>query len=531
MGFFNFLKKRNKEITESKLNVAGDKTGVEWVKDTNWIPLAYEQYLNFYFYKGDIDYLGWFLNRGVLDMGLLQIMAQQYRKTYKDYFLCNSYYENNVKKTHSGLPRLMVDTLVNCLGIYQVKDVKDNETNEATTKRLDEILKENNFKSTFKKQVAMDLVIGDGAYIINIDSTESDMPIIEYIDGRNVSYEYIGDRVKSVIINKNYEYKKQLYECYEKRSTKRIEETDETGKTIIKTVATIEYKLFVKNGNKSWNEVLLDAIPQTKGLKDLMYTNIPFMLAVPCIRKMDAETKRGESIFKGKIEIFDDIDQSLSQRANTMRAITPVEYVDSNLLEKDDKGRAMMPSAYGKQFITYKGSNSYSADPKDVMTKFYDIDFSKLDTETQNLIKEACVGIISPASFGYDVSSKDNALAQREKEKATLQTLKDMQDYEIDTLTRLFTMTMAVDDLITDKNATPQETNIQVMFSDYATPSRSERIEKFKDAYLSGAMSIDRYIQEVYFDEDKETQEKEKQALLEAQARGKFDFNILEQEN
>ena len=530
MGFFNFLKKRNKEITESKLNVAGDKTGVEWVEDTNWIPLAYEQYLNYYFYKGDIDYLGWFLNKGVLDMGLQQIMAQEVRKTYKNYFLCNSYYESNVKKTHSGLPRLIVDTLVNCLGTYQAKDIRENETNEATTKRLDKILKENNFKSTFKKQVSMDLVVGDGAYIINVDPKESDMPIIEYIDGRNVSYEYIGDRVKAVIINKNYEYNKQLYECYEKRSTKRIEETDETGKTTIKTVATIEYKLFVKNGNKSWNEIALDTIPQTKNLKDLMYMNIPFMLAVPCIRKMDAETKRGESIFKGKIELFDDIDQSLSQRANTMRAITPVEYVDSNLLEKDNKGNPIMPSTYGKQYVTYKGSNSYSADPKDVMTKFYDIDFNKLDTETQNLIKEACVGIISPASIGYDISKKDNAEAQREKEKTTLQTLKDMQDYEIDTLTRLFTITMAVDDLISNPNAIPDRTNIQVMFSDYAIPSRSERIEKFSPAYLNGAISIDRYIQEVYFDEDKETQEKEKQALLQAQNKSKFDFNFTEEE-
>lgn len=530
MGFFNFLKRRNKEINTSKLSVAGDKKGVEWVQDTNYIPLTYEQYLNYYFYKGDIDYLGWYLNKGVLDMGLQQIMAQQYRKSYKDYFLCNSYYESNVKKTHSGLPRLIVDTLVNCLGTYQVKDLINEEVNETTTKRLIEILKENNFKSTYKKQVAMDLVVGDGAYIINVDSKESDIPIIEYLDGRNVSFEYIGDRVKSVIINKNYEWNNQLYECYERRSTKRVEETDETGKTSKKTVATIEYKLFVKNGNKSWNEVELTSIPQTKNLKNLMYMNIPYMLAVPCIRKMNDETKRGDSIYKGKIEIFDDIDQSLSQRANTMRAITPVEYVDSNLIEKDNKGIPIMPSTYGKQYVTYKGSNSYSSDPKDVMTKFYDIDFNKLDTETQNLIKEACVGIISPASIGYDISKKDNAEAQREKEKATLQTLKDMQDYEIDTLTRLFTITMAVDDLISNPNAIPNKTNIQVMFSDYATPSRSERIEKFKDAYLSGAMSIDRYIQEVYFDEDKETQEKEKQALLKAKAQSKFNFNILDEE-
>jgi len=527
MGFFNFLKKRNKEQNSNKLSVAGDKRGIEWVKDTNWIPTAYEQYQNYYWYKGDADYLGWFYTKGVYDMGLQSIMAQQFRINFQNYFWYKAYSEANIKKTHSGLPRLIIDTLVNCLGSYQVKDVKDEEVNKTITDRLNEILRENNFKSTFKKQVAMDLVIGDGAYIINVDPKETDMPLIEYIDGRDVSFEYVNDRVKAVIINKNYEYKNRLYECYEKRSTKRVYDEEEKK---YKTVATIEYKLFTKNGNKTWDQVELNSIPQTENLKDVMYPNIPYMLAVPCIRKMNDETKRGDSIFKGKAEVFDDLDQSFSQESNTMRAITPVEWIDSNLLEKDDKGNTIVPSTFGKQIVYFKGSNSYNDDPKGVMTKFYDVDFNKLNTETQENIKRACVGIISPATLGYDVSKKDNAEAQREKEKQTLQTLKDMQDYEIEVLTSLFKKILIVDDLITNPDELPQRTNIQVMFSDYATPSRSERIAKFKDAYLSGAMSIDRYIQEVYFDESKEAQEKEKEALLQAQVKDKFNFNFLEQE-
>lgn len=527
MGIFNFFKKRQKDQNNMKLSVAGDKRGIEWVKDTNYIPLAFKQYENYYWYKGDADYLGWFYTKGIYDLGLQTIMVQQARVNYKDYFWCGAYNESGIKRTHSGLPRLIVDTLVNCLGTYQTKDMKDDEVQETTTKRLLEILEENNFATTFKKQLTMDLVIGDGAYIINVDPKESDIPLIEYVDGRDVSYEWNGDRVKAVIINKNYVYEDKLYECYERRSTKRV--YDEETKRF-KTVATIEYKLFTKSGNKAWCEVELNTIPQTENLKNLEYTNIPYMLAVPCIRKMDAETKRGESLFKGKVEIFDDLDQSMSQESNTMRAITPVEWIDSNLLEHDDKGNAIVPAKYGKQILYYKGSNSYSDEPKSVMTKFYDVDFNKLSVETQENIKRGCVGIIAPSTIGYDISKKDNAEAQREKEKATLQTLKDLQQYCIKVLTPLFTRVMAVDDLITNPDGIPQETNIQVMFSDYATPSRSERIEKFKEAYLSGAMSLDRYIQEVYFDEDKETQEKEKQALLQAQNKSKFDFNILEQE-
>ena len=521
MGLFNFLKNRQKTINNEKLNVVGGKIATEWVKETNTIPIVYNQYLNYYMYKGDLDYLGWYLTKGVYDMGLQVIMTQQVRINYNDYFWRGSYLEHGIKRTHSGMPKTIVDTLVNCLGVYQAKDMKDDEENKIKTDRLKEILKENNFKATFKKQLTMDLVIGDGAYIINVEKNE-EYPYIEYIDGRDCTFEYKGDKITAVIINKNYEYKNKLYECYERRSTRKIDGIK---------VATIEYKLFVKSGNKSWNEVELNTIPQTENLKNLIYTNIPFMLAVPCVRNMNPETKRGDSIYTGCAELFDDLDQALSIESNTYRASVPVEYIDSNLIEKDGKGNPIMPSCYGKQYITYKGANSYNAEPKEVHTQFYNIDWTKLTAEAHETILRICTNCkVSPASLGYDTSKKDNAEAQREKEKATLQTLKDLQAYEIETLTSLFTKVMAVDDLMVDPDAKPSETNIQVMFSDYGTPTRSERIEKFMDAYLKGGMSLDRYIQEVYFDEDKETQEREKKALLEMQVKDKIDFNFLEQE-
>ena len=527
MGLFNFLKNRQKTINNEKINVSGSKLAIEWVRETNTIPIVYNQYLNFYMYKGDLDFLGWYLTKGVYDLGLQVIMTQQVRINYQDYFWRGSYLEHGIKRTHSGMPKLIVDTLVNCLGVYQAKDVKDDVVNNIKTDRLNEILKENNFKATFKKQNTMDLVIGDGAYIINVEKG-ADIPYIEYIDGRDCSFEYKGDRIIAVIINKNYEHNNKLYECYERRSTKRVYNA-ELGK--YETHATIEFKLFTKTGNKSWGEVNLNEIPQTENLKNLEYTNIPFMLAVPCVRKMNAETKRGESIYTGCSELFDDLDQALSIESNTYRASVPVEYIDSNLIEKDNKGNPIMPSCYGKQYITYKGANSYNAEPKEVHTQFYNIDWTKLTNEAHELIMRICaVCGVSPASLGYETSRKDNAEAQREKEKATLQTLKDIQSYEVDVLTSLFTKVMAVDDLIVDPNAKPSETNIQVMFSDYGTPTRSERIDKFMDAYLKGGMSLDRYIQEVYFDEDKTTQEKEKQLLLQAKQQNKFNFNFSEEQ-
>ena len=71
---------------------------------------------------------------------------------------------------------------------------------------------------------------------------------------------------------------------------------------------------------------------------------------------------------------------------------------------------------------------------------------------------------------------------------------------------------------------------IEVSFKDYATPSLSEKINTYKDAVKDGVMSVDRFIQECYGEESEETQEQERQALIEALDRDKPSFNIMSQE-
>jgi hypothetical protein len=254
------------------------------------------------------------------------------------------------------------------------------------------------------------------------------------------------------------------------------------------------------------------------------------MLAIPCMREIDDETKRGVSMFRGRVDIFDDLDQSLSMESNTLRASTPVEYMDENTLEHDDDGKAKKPSVYGKQFILYKGASSYSEQAKGITTVFYNIDFSKLSVESQENVSRALNGWISPASFGFDVSRKDNALAQREKEKITIQTLKDYKEYLIPIYEDLAKCLIACDNLMRDRKYKYEEIKIEVKFKDYATPTLSEKINEFKDAVLSGVLSVDRFITECYGDESQESQDKEKEALLQALQKNKFNFNFSEGE-
>lgn len=487
--------------------------------------LAIEQEENYLWYKGNPDYLMWFYTRGLVENGFQTIFNEMLAHNWASYYWTLSAQEQEIKRTHSGLPRQTITFIDRALGdpIFKCEEADK-------TKLIEKIYKSNNALSTFSKQKRLDAVIGDGAYIVNIDSDLSDYPIIEYIDGRDCQFELIGDKITAVIFCKRYTYNDTIYSCFERRTTERKKSLFK--KNTYKTYAVNERALFVNDSKKGFTQVSLDAIPQTKGLQEREVLDIPIMMAIPCLREIDDETKRGVSMFRGRIDLFDDLDQSLSMESNTLRASTPVEYLDENSLEHDKDNQPIKPSTFGKQFIIYKGSQNYNEANKGITTVFYNIDFSKLSVESQENVSRALNGWISPASFGFDISRKDNALAQREKEKITLQTLKDFKEYEVDVLERLTQLVLTCYDLMTkDKNSfSYKEYNIEVKFKDYATPTLSEKIQAYKDAVLSGVLSVDRFITECYGDESPESQEKEKQALLEALQKDKFNFNFSEVE-
>ena len=490
------------------------------------VNLAIEQEENYLWYKASPDYLMWFYTRGIVQNGLFNIMNQYLARNWMGYYWTTSALEDGIKRTHSGLPRQTITFIDRALGdpMFKLED-------KGQEKQLEEILKSNNALSTFSKQKRLDAVVGDGAFIVNIDSELSEHPILEYVDGRDCQFEFVGDKITGVIVFKRYEVNGEIYTCVERRTTERKKHL--ISKKLGKTLSIIEYALFRNDSERGFLECPLNTIPQTENLQPRNIYDLPFMLAIPCMREIDDESKRGVSMFRGRLDIFDDLDQSLSMEANTLRASTPVEYLDENSLEHDDDGKPVKPSVYGKQFVLYKGATNYNEASKGITTVFYNIDYTKLSVESQENVSRALNGWISPASFGFDVSRKDNALAQREKEKITIQTLKDYKEYLIPVYEDVAKCLLACDNLMENAKYQYEDIKVEVAFKDYATPTLSEKINTYKDAVKDGVMSVDRFILECYGDESKESQDKERESINEAlklQAKSKFDFNILEQE-
>ena len=167
--------------------------------------------------------------------------AEMFRNT-KDYFWRYVMFEKQMKNTHSGLPKTIVDVVVAVTGKPKIEAKATNETDEnlksnavLSNALVQKMLEENNFFYDFKNnQLPYTLVIGDGVYLINYNMAKSDLPIWEYIDGRNVEYEFDGNRIKSIITRRYYERENKTYVLFDTRSIERVK-TEEGYKKYIKS--------------------------------------------------------------------------------------------------------------------------------------------------------------------------------------------------------------------------------------------------------------------------------------------------------
>jgi hypothetical protein len=309
----------------------------------------------------------------------------------RDYFWAIASKEADVKRTHSSLPGAIVYTLNHILGkpsysIQKVNEKKQLQEDEENQLRLDGVLKANKFYTTLKrKQVPLMLGIGDGVWTVSYNSKiKKNCPIIEFIDGKNCSFEWFGDICKAVNIRKYYTDGNKNYMLVERRST------NDAGK------ATIQYVLYLlDNDLKPKEEVNLDRLPETRNLKGTEFDFIDGILAVPCIFKFDHETERGKSIFAEKLDLFDDLDQNLSQASNTVRLSTPEEYYPEALSDRTADGKTKPPKRYDRRFITVPTDfDAVGENSNKIFVTQPQLNFDKYDTNALEIVHNILQGLI-----------------------------------------------------------------------------------------------------------------------------------------
>lgn len=454
-------------------------------------------------YTGDAEeILNYYSRAQVIDFNYDPI----YTRNKKSYFWCVSATEQDIKRTHSGQPRNIVDTLVNIVGVPRIGVGTPNGELQEIDKRLQKILKENHFSRMLTQQARpMTFVEGWGAWKINWDKDLSDTPILLYYRANAVDFVYKSGRLVAIIYKDYFQdEKKHDYVLFEIR---RLEKGN----------LYIEKELFKMNSSTDIiQSVPLKSLPQLRDVQErIVITNFHSFLGYPCIIYEDnnADTY-GRSIFTGKIDMFDDLDQCLSQSANTVRRSTTLEYFDTMYLEKDDKtGMPKMPHAFDRKYIAFKGSKNgdgtFSGTGPIQVTQ-PQVNFEQYSAEATNILLQIISGIMSPATLGIDIAKKDNAEAQREKEKVTIFTRNTVMEEEGETLRRIANDLLCADEFMRKNKVTCSEYDVYVQYDEFADASFENKLEAVLGGWREGLISDDTAIEYLYgktWPEDKKKKE------------------------
>ena len=420
-----------------------------------------------------------------------------------------------VKRIHSGIPRAIIDVISSIVGKPDIT---------ADDLRLDDIFETNNFEFMLIQQSRpMTLAKGDGAWKININPALSNNPLIEWYDAENW-----GPLVKSNIMlgmwfksfykdkdNKNY----VLYET----------------RTLRPEGLAIEYQLFQLDKSNNLMSCDNSKIPELADLQNQLIEGCKCLLAVPNKYYFDPlYPTRGKSIYDGKIDLFDFLDEILTQAGQTNRVSTPVEYYPTDLLQRSKHGEPILPKMYNRQYVKIDATPDGDGNMKNQITTTQpDLNFDKYSQLYNDVLGDILIGLLSPSSLGIDIAKKDNADAQREKEKQSIFTRNTVIANETKALVKLCNMLLMCQDYIETGIMQEKDYQITVKYDEFANPSFESELQVLGPAWNNGQLSTERYANLLWAGKlSDEELAKEIAWLDENKKQDDFDMNaLMEHEN
>lgn len=444
-------------------------------------------------YRGNGDELEQFYRNPESD---INIDSETFSNT-RQYFWGISSKEDSIKKTHSGLSGTIISVLNNVIGepdIFVESQEENKNADLMETDRLHEILENSDFFNTLmQEQQPLTLVVGDGVWLPYIDKNFSDLPILKFIDGEYIDFEYTYSTITGINIKTYYAYENKQYMLLEKRTLENKIVNDKR-----KLSSVIKYNLFELNPAGEIKELVpLSTIPDTQGLEDLLLPDFDMLLGVPSIFWKE-QSGRGKSVFHNKLDLLDDYDQAYSQASNVVRLSSPVEMISSSLFDRDEEGRAIIPKRYDRRFMVLK-SELFDANGNSLIHTSQPNLNADIFTNQGSNVKDAILsGLISPATLGQDLARNSNALAQREKEKITMMTRNQIVDRQMSIISKVCKLVLKLDDYLNDREVKDYE--IAVNYPEYANPSFDSKLELLSAILVQGGITEERYVDELWGD-------------------------------
>lgn len=378
-----------------------------------------------------------------------------------------------IRKIHSGLPAMVAGTLSDIV-------IADFDGLELTVGKAEweEIAKDNDFDKLLGESITDTLVAGDGAFKITVDPDVSEYPIMEFYSGDQVDYMRKRGRLQEILFYTDYRHKDKDY---------RLEETFGRG--------YVRCRLL----NDQGKEVPLTTVPETAQLQpEITYTG-DFIMAVPMqFFKSPKWPQRGKSIFDSKNDEFDALDEVISQWIDAIRSGRVQKYIPEDLVPKNPHtGEFQQPNPFDNQFVRIGSKLAEDADDK-IQVVQPEIHYQAFVESYASALDMCLQGIISPSTLGIDLKKRDNAEAQREKEKTTLYTRGKLIEALNGVIPQLIDTVLKVYDTMRKRAAGEYEASI--VFGEYASPSFDDVVETVGKAKAFGIMSLETGVDQLYGD-------------------------------
>lgn len=377
-----------------------------------------------------------------------------------------------IVKRHTGIPGMIIKVITDIV----ISDMNAITVEDDRKFDWQEINKKINMEQILTDAVRETQIVGDGVFRISIDTSVSRYPILEYVPGDKVEIVKVRGVIKEIVIREPITYDHKTYTYEEIYGYGYINEhlyDDET-------------------------EIPLGTIPSLANIKSARFDS-SFMMAVPMMfRQSSRYAGRGASIFEGKPDNFDSLDEAWSQWMDAIRKGRSKEYIPEGLLPRDPKtGELLKPNDFDHSFIKIEDNMSEGAAAKIDLQQPQIPHESYLATYVTAL--DLCLqGIISPSTLGIDVKKLDNADAQREKEKATLYTRNKIVSVMQETVPKLIDVYFKTLDTLNKKEL--RDTKADITFGEYANPSFESQVETVSKAKQGGVMSTEAAVDELYGD-------------------------------
>ena len=453
-----------------------------------------------------------------------------YGRNMRNGFWARSSTEGDIVRVHSNLARSAIDTLSSIIGRPTVSvsypedalsstTVRNPEKGEMPaeykiikdrTKRLNEILDANGFWDIYDRQKQRTLALGWGCYKIDALPNSFDEPLITFYDANDVDFVKRGNRIISVI------FRDWLIDA-EGRRICVVETRTLTAKGTVLDIRCYRQMPLGTGGDASLTSLTdeeIEQIPALRGTnRTVIFEGCKDLFAYPTMYiEEDSEMGQasnipGRSVLAGRICILDDIDQALSQKANAIRKSTPVEYFNTDFLERDPKtGLPVMPHNFDRKYTSFHGGKtadgaSTSTEPVQVTQPA--VNFEAYDAAAVEGVKFFLHGWMSPATMGIDVSKQSTQESQREKEKITLFTKQKFSSRDQRALQALFKGVLCLDEWMHSNphKITKLDYQVSVKYPDFADNSFEERLQILGDALNDGNISPQEYMHRLYMDE------------------------------